>query len=70
MLRVLVLLLTAIVLLGAPRAQSAPQDHEPILSPANQGTPATPSAGAPTPGQDPPPVRRVRVADQRVCIVL
>lgn len=49
-------------MLGAPRAQSAPQDHEPILSPASQGTPATPSAGAPTPGQDPPPVRRVRVA--------
>lgn len=50
-------------MLGAPRSSSTPQEHEPILSPSSQASPATPAVSVPpAPGQDPPPVRRMRAA--------
>lgn len=49
-------------MLGAPRSSSTPQEHEPILSPSSQGSASAPVVAAPpSPGEDPPPVRRARV---------
>lgn len=50
-------------LLGAPRSSSAPQEHEPILSPSSQSSPSSPAlATPPAASHDPPPLRRARVA--------
>lgn len=50
-------------MLGAPRSGNTPQAHEQILSSASQATPATPAqATPPNAGQDPPALRRMRVA--------
>ncbi len=50
-------------MVGAPRSSATPLAHEQVLSSASQATPATPAqATPPAAGQDPPALRRLRVA--------